>query len=249
MLIIENVNKSYKGRGDDVKIFNDLSLKIRDEEFISLVGPNGCGKTTLFNLIAGFDKDFTGNIKINKESGVGFVFQNYKESLFPWLTASENISYPLKIKGVKTNERRDRVINICKEFNIHIPLDEYPYKLSGGQQQMISILRSLIASPGIILMDEPFSSLDYETTLFLRSKLMEIWSKAKISVLFISHDIEEALMLSQKVFLLSNKPTRIIKKYEVNLHYPRNNDILKSSEFIKIKMDLLNKYQAEIVDN
>ncbi len=242
MFKIINLSKTYQHNGNSIKIFDDFNLEVSRGEFIGIFGPNGCGKTTLLNLISGLDKLFLGKIKFNKKIKISYIFQNYRESIFPWLTIADNISYPLKLHGYTRKEQKTAAQEICNHFDIKFDLFNYPYTLSGGQQQLVSILRGLITNPDILLFDEPLSSLDYQTTLFMLNKIQEIWQETKTTVLFISHDIDEAITLSQKIILLSVKPTKIIKTFDNHLNYPRNTDVLGSSEFVELKCNILSTF-------
>lgn len=246
MLKIEKLEKIYEHNGNSVKVFESLDLEILHGEFIGIFGPNGCGKTTLLNLISGLDKNFSGKINFDNKVKISYIFQNYRESIFPWLTIADNIAYPLKLQGISREKQKDEAKIICNQFGIKFDLSDYPYNLSGGQQQLVAILRGLITKPDILLFDEPLSSLDYQTTLFMLNKIQEIWQETKTTVLFISHDIDEAIMLSQKIILLSNKPVRVIKIFDNHLHYPRKTDTLGLSEFVELKRDILSAFADEI---
>ena len=246
MLKLENIKKTYDHNGNSVEVFDSLNLEISKGEFISVFGPNGCGKTTLLNLISGLDKNFSGKINLNSQTKISYIFQNYRDSIFPWLTIAENISYPLKLQGYTNEKQSEAVQKICSQFGIKFDLADYPYNLSGGQQQLVVILRGLITKPDILLFDEPLSSLDYQTTLFMLDKIQEIWLETKTMVIFVSHDIDEAITLSQKIILLGSKPTKIVKIFENNLKYPRKIDILGTSEFVSLKHNILNVFKEEI---
>lgn len=246
MLKINNLEKVYNHNGSPAKVFDSLNLEIARGEFIGIFGPNGCGKTTLLNLISGLDKNFSGKINFDNEVKISYVFQNYRESIFPWLTIADNITYPLKLQGLSPKEQKNTAQNICNQFNIKLNLSDYPYTLSGGQQQLVAILRGLITKPDILLFDEPLSSIDYQTTLFMLSKIQEIWQETKTTIIFISHDIDEAITLSQKIILLSSKPTRVIKTFDNHLNYPRKTDIMGTSEFVALKHNILSVFTNEV---
>jgi len=253
MLEIKNLKKTYYNNQQTIKVFDDFNLNINDGEFITIFGPNGCGKTTLLNMIAGILTPDFGEINFNKKLisslRIGFVFQDYRNSLFPWLRIKDNISFPLKLKNVDKKTRDDEVVKMCKKFGCNFNIDSFPYELSGGQQQFISLLRGLIIDPELYLLDEPFSSLDYHTTLFMLEKLSEIWQKTKITTLFVSHEIDEAIFLSQRIVLLSNKPSSVVKIFNNPLPYPRKISLLGCPEFAKLKNEILNIYSQEILGN
>lgn len=241
MLKIMNIKKKYQETQNEV--FGDFNLEVDKGEFVSLFGPNGCGKTTLLNLVAGISKPNRGSITFHNKSfnnsRIGYVFQDYRGSLFPWLKIKDNISFPLKFKGFSKKERHEAVKELCSKHHCDINLELYPYDLSGGQQQFISLLRGLIIEPEIYLFDEPFSSLDYQTTLSLLEKFSAIYTKTKITTLFVSHEIDDAIFLAQKIILLSNKPTKIMRIIENKMPYPRKIESLGTSNFANLKHEIL----------
>lgn len=248
---ISNLKKSYKNRGENVEVFSNLSAEIDPGEFVAIFGPNGCGKTTLLNIIANSVAPDGGAVIYDKERmdtiKIGYVFQDYRHSLFPWLKVKNNIAFPLKLRGVPKMERHEKVRGLCEKFGCTFDLDVYPYQLSGGQQQFASLLRGLIISPDIYLLDEPFSSLDYQTRLFMLEKLVEIWGELHTTTIFVSHDIDEAIFLAQKVLLLSNKPTKVVKTLLNPLPYPRQISLIGTPEFAEMKKEILSIYAYEIM--
>lgn len=242
MLEIKKLIKTYNNNSD-LKIFDGFDLIIKRHEFVSIWGPNGCGKTTLLKIIAGVLPFDSGDVKYNnrdiKTLRTGFVFQDYRNSLFPWMNIRNNISFPLKLKGVGKEIINKRVNKICREFGCNIDLSAYPYELSSGQQQFLSILRGIIIKPVLYLLDEPFSSLDYGTTLSMLEILVEIWLKTKTTIFFISHDIDEAIFLSQKIIILGKRPATVLKIINNYLPYPRKAKILGSQQFAAIKNKIL----------
>ena len=249
MLTLKNITYAY-GLGPETQVLNNFNLDIKPGEFVSIIGPNGCGKSTLLNLASGLLQAQSGIITFNGKSmrdcKAGFVFQNYSESLFPWLTVRENITFPLKAKGVSKVERLKQVDELCAKLNVRIPLEVRPQSLSGGQQQLVSILRSLIIQPEILFLDEPFSSLDYQTTLEMMIEFRKIWEAQPTTTLFVSHDIDEALYLSSKIIVLSKKPAAIKKIVANTLPSMRSPEIMKSAEFASLKQEILSLYLSEI---
>ena len=236
MLRITHLNKFYTEKdGAKLAIFKNFNLEVNKGEFVGIFGPNGCGKTTLLNLIAGLDRPNSGKIIFNAPATRrAVIFQNYRESLFPWLSVRDNIAYPLKLRGIPLKERHKRAEALTEQFGIKINLESFPYTLSGGQQQFAAILRALMIEPDLILMDEPFSSLDYQATLFMLRKMQEIWEETGITFIFVSHEIDEAIFLAQRVVLLSNKPTRVVKDIVNSLSYPRTTAAMGMPEFIDL---------------
>lgn len=254
-LEVKNVCKSYKTNSNKniiLEVLNNINLKITKGEFVTLFGPNGCGKTTLLYTIGGLLSIDNGTILINQmapsETKIGFIFQNYDDSLLPWKNAKENIMFPLIIHGINKKEREIRFSKLMDELKIDIPLDQYPYQLSGGQKQLCAIARAIIYEPDILLMDEPFASLDYQVRISLQDTLLAIWEKYKLTILFVSHEIEEAIYLADKILMLNTKPTNIRKIVKNNLAYPRSQDIKHSKEFIHIKKNIISIF-SNIIDN
>src|ERR1700742_731154 len=230
-------------RFGDSYIYRNFDLDLREGEFISIFGPNGCGKSTFINLISGMVPIDAGTVlydgKTIGQTRVSYVFQNYREALFPWMRAIKNIQYPLRILGLDTATRARRVEELLAEFDIQIDLNRYPYELSGGQQQMVSILRALITDPEVLFLDEPFSALDYEMTLFMRERLQQVFLKRQNTMILVSHDLEEAIQLANRVLLLTRRPTRVAETIPVDVPWPRDSRSLTSPEFVAIKSHCL----------
>jgi NitT/TauT family transport system ATP-binding protein len=235
---------------DDGYIYRDFDLDLRDGEFVSVFGPNGCGKSTLINMISGMAPMDAGSVQFNgkpiAETRLSYVFQNYRDALFPWMRAIGNIQYPLKLLHLDRKSRDRRVESLLAEFDIRIDLHRYPYELSGGQQQTISILRALITDPEILFLDEPFSALDYEMTLFMRERLQHVFMKRRNTMVFVSHDLEEAVQLADRVLLLTRPPTRVAEIVPVDLPWPRDAKTLSNPDFVAIKGHCLDVFSREV---
>jgi NitT/TauT family transport system ATP-binding protein len=245
MIRLEHIQKVF-GKGRETReILADLSLDIPQGSFLTLFGPNGCGKSTLMNILVGIDQDFSGSIKgfSRKTSSVGFVFQDYRRSLLPWLSVDENILYPLKIQKRVTTETFPKLENLKKLVGFDMPGKSSVFTLSGGQAQLVCLLRALMIDPELLILDEPFSALDYERTLNLRQKIMEIVKELGLTVLFISHDLEEALYLGDSVIFLSRSPTRIVHTLPVNFARPRNVELVGTPEFAALKLEALKVFE------
>jgi len=235
---------------DDGYIYRDFDLDLRDGEFVSVFGPNCCGKSTLINMISGMAPMDAGSVQFNgkpiAETRLSYVFQNYRDALFPWMRAIGNIQYPLKLLHLDRKSRDRRVESLLAEFDIRIDLHRYPYELSGGQQQTISILRALITDPEILFLDEPFSALDYEMTLFMRERLQHVFMKRRNTMVFVSHDLEEAVQLADRVLLLTRPPTRVAEIVPVDLPWPRDAKTLSNPDFVAIKSHCLDVFSREV---
>ncbi|MCD9021778.1 ABC transporter ATP-binding protein [Cohnella silvisoli] len=227
MIEISNVGKSFAERNREHYIALDqVSFAVKKGEFVSLVGPSGCGKSTLLNMIAGFEKAETGIIEVNghKVKGPGpdrvVVFQEH--GLFPWLTVLDNVAFGLKQRGLSKKERHSIALEQIKAVHLSKFIDRYPHQLSGGMKQRVAIARALAMDPDILLMDEPFAALDEQTRSILQKDLEEIWVKTQKTILFITHNIREAVMLSDRVLVMSTQPGKIKKEFIVQAARPHS---------------------------
>ena len=245
-MTVRGLKKTFQ----DTTIYDDFSIDLPLGKFISIFGPNGCGKSTLINMISGLMPMDAGEVLYDgqqiKDTRISYVFQNYREALFPWLRAIDNIHYPLKVLGIGRRERQLRVEKLLAEFDVPIDLKAYPYTLSGGQQQTVSILRALVTEPEVLFLDEPFSALDYEMTLFMREQLQKIFMKLKTTMLLVSHDLDEAIQLADKVVLLTRRPTKVAEIVDVNLPWPRTLDVTTGDQFISLKRHCLDRFWREV---
>lgn len=246
MLDINKISKDYKNHKGEVSVLKEINLKVDKGELIALLGPNGCGKSTLLNIVSGLTDPTSGEVLLNGShpsySKIGFVFQDYRSSLFPWLTVYENATFSLRSANISNKQRRILLKRFYKILNCDLPLNTYPYELSGGQQQLISIIRALIINPELLLLDEPFTSLDYRTTLILLENLCKALSKLGTTTLFVSHNVDEAIFLARKIVLLSDKPTKVLKTFVNSSPYPRKTESLGSSEFSLLRKKIIFEY-------
>jgi NitT/TauT family transport system ATP-binding protein len=237
-------------RFSDATIYDNFDFDIPRGKLMSVFGPNGCGKSTLINMIAGLFPADAGEIlfdgqPLNKIK-FGYVFQNYREAMFPWLRAFDNIAYPLKVTGVPKAERIVRVEKIAANLNVKIDLKLYPYQMSGGQQQLVSIMRALVVDPEILFLDEPFSALDYEMTLFMREQLQKVFVETRTTTVLVSHDLEEAVYLSDRILLLSRHPARAVEFMHYDAPRPRTDKTMSEADFISTKAHCLEIFQREV---
>ena len=242
-LEVRNTNKIFKKQGKEIFALQDANLKIEEGKFISLIGPSGCGKSTLFNIIAGLMKPSGGEVLLDgknivgKNGYVGYMLQ--KDLLLPWRTILQNVILGLEIKGVNKKDAVTRAIPLLQKYGLGGFEQHYPDELSGGMRQRAALLRTLLYDQDIILLDEPFGALDAQTRLLMQTWLLQIWTDFKKTVLFVTHDIDEAIYLSDEIYVLSPRPGRIKEKVEVSLPRPRNENTLLQSEFIDLKQHLL----------
>jgi NitT/TauT family transport system ATP-binding protein len=235
---------------NDTVIYENFDLDIPRGKFISIFGPNGCGKSTLINLISGLIPIDSGDVRFGgktlAETKIGYVFQNYREALFPWMTAFENIVYALLLRKVARPEAEERVNRLVTHLGVKIDLKLFPYMMSGGQQQLVSIMRALIIEPEVLFLDEPFSALDYEMTLFMREQLQRIFEETGTTMVLVSHDLEEAVYLADYVLLLTRRPGNIASYPLVDIPRPRNDATLANKDFVLLKASCLETFQREV---
>ena len=260
LIEIKNLNKIYKvANGNDVIALKNVSLDIYENEFVCVVGPSGCGKTTLLNIIGGLERYDSGEVMMNGEKIVGpgtdrgVIFQQY--ALFPWMSVKKNIKYGMKFilkkDGTKyTKEEKEELANkYIKMVNLEGFEQSYPKALSGGMKQRVAIARAYAVAPKVLLLDEPFGALDAQTRTQLQEDLLKTWEAEKRTCFFITHDVEEAILLATKVVVMSARPGEIKEIIDIKLPYPRNQATKLDEEFIKYKnyiWDMVYKMYLEI---
>jgi NitT/TauT family transport system ATP-binding protein len=234
-LQISNVGKVFKSNGKPHQVLKDLTLKVGGGAFVTLLGPSGCGKTTLLNIIAGFLKATNGEVRLNgepvKRPGPerGFVFQDY--ALFPWMTVKENILYPLKQQKWSDVERKRRLEELLDLAHLTGKEHLYPSQMSGGMKQRTAVIRALAPKPKVLLMDEPLGALDHHLRQKLQEELEAIWVKDRTTVLMVTHDVDEAVFLSDRVIVMSSEQGRIAGDISINLPRCRNRDSEAYNEY------------------
>jgi NitT/TauT family transport system ATP-binding protein len=249
---IQNVGQVFRTSGAEVVALSEVSLDIKPGRFVVLVGPSGCGKSTLLMMLAGLRQQTSGTILVNgapmsepDPNRVGVVFQ--EASLFPWLTAEENVEFPLALRGVAKGERRTKAEEMLKLVGLEGFGKRHPHELSGGMKQRVGLARALATDPGVLLMDEPFAALDAQTRDLMQVELLRIWREAKKTVLFVTHQIDEAIYLSDRVMVMSKRPGRSKKIFAIKLPRPREYEMRVTPEFNDPKLEIWNTLKDEIV--
>ena len=249
---IENVVKKFDGRNGEMIALNGVSLDIRENEFITVVGPSGCGKSTLLNIIAGLLPATSGRVLCNgKEvTGVGtergVVFQQY--ALFPWLTVQKNVEFALNMRGVKGKQAQEEAMQYLEMVDLAKFANHYPKELSGGMKQRVAIARAYAADPEVLLMDEPFGALDAQTRTQLQTELLETWEKKQKTCFFITHDVDEAIVLGQRCIIMSARPGRIKDIVDIDIPYPRDQETKMSPRFMELKNHIWGEVYKEYLE-
>ena len=250
-LHIHNVSKIYRSDGQEVLAIDEIDLKIKNKEFATILGPSGCGKSTLLRIVAGLIKPTEGIVRLDGNvisrpgQDRGMVFQSY--TLFPWLTVTENIRFGLEISGmVKAKQEQ-----IAQEFVEKVGLKgfekTYPRGLSGGMKQRVAIARALANNPAILLLDEPFGALDAQTRALMQELLTQIWEELHKTILFVTHDVEEAIFLSDRVFIMTARPGKIKAEIDIPLERPRSYEIKATESFLNLKKQALALIREEAI--
>jgi len=235
ILIVDNITKRFETPEGVITAVDGVSLSVAPAEFVGIIGPSGCGKSTLFNIIGGLLDGYDGAVKVagdrvrGPHPAIGMIFQ--EESTFPWRTVIDNVAFPLEIAGMAKSERHDR----ARHFVSLVGLDgferRYPAELSGGMRQRVSMARTLAAQPKIMLMDEPFAALDEQTRLLLGDKVLQIQQELKQTTLLITHNITEAVQLSDRILVMTYRPGKIKRMIKIDLPRPRTSEIVSSEAF------------------
>ena len=249
---IDNVVKKFNGRNGEMVALNGVTLDIHDNEFICVVGPSGCGKSTLLNIIAGLLEPTSGEVycdgKLVEGTGTdrGVVFQQY--ALFPWLTVKKNVRFALEMRGIKGKEADELAMKYLEKVDLVKFADHYPKELSGGMKQRVAIARAYAADPQVLLMDEPFGALDAQTRTQLQSELLETWENDKKTCFFITHDVDEAIILAQKVIVMSARPGRVKAVIDIDIPYPRDQETKMSPRFLELKNEIWSLVYQEYLE-
>lgn len=241
-IAIRGIGKTYRTGKTNFRALENIDLDIGANEFVTILGPSGCGKSTLLRIVAGLEESNEGGISVDGDTVVGpgadrgMVFQGY--TLFPWLTVRQNIEYGPKLKGVSILDRRAISNRYLRITRLESFANRFPKQLSGGMKQRVAIARALANGPKVLLMDEPFGALDAQTKLEMQEALLEVWEREKTTVLFITHDIDEAIFLSQRIVVMGSGPGHIVREFPVVLPAERTSDVREHPDFLKLRREI-----------
>ena len=237
-LLVQNLSKQF----GDKTVLEDINFSMQSGEFVTFVGSSGCGKSTLLRLIAGLDQPSSGRIHVDgcpvegPGPDRGMVFQKY--SLYPWLTAADNVAFGMRLQGMSSADVRDRTAYFLEVVGLQDAATKLPRELSGGMQQRVAIARALATNPSVLLLDEPFGALDLQIRETMQDFLLKLWQRTGLTVLLITHDVEEALVLAQRVHVLAPNPGRIIRSLDVTLNKSDLDQLRLSSDFLQLRRSL-----------
>jgi NitT/TauT family transport system ATP-binding protein len=234
-IAVDGLTKTFRSRSaEGVQVLDDLSLDIRAGEFVSVIGPSGCGKSTLFNILAGLERPDTGTVTVDGVSGVGrpehFAYMPQNDLMLPWRRIIDNAGLALEVQGMKRNEARARAGELFAQFGLSGFEHAWPSQLSGGMRQRVALLRTVVQNRSVLLLDEPFGALDSLTRTEMQMWLTEVWERYRWTVVLITHDIREAVFLSDRVYSLTGRPARVGAELVIDLPRPRRPEILASTE-------------------
>lgn len=251
-VVIKDVKKIYDGRNGPVVALNGANLEIRNNEFICVVGPSGCGKSTLLNILAGLLEPTSGEVLVDGKpvEGTsvdrGVVFQQY--ALFPWLTVKKNVEFGLKLQKKSKEECEEIAMKYIKMVGLEKFTNSYPKELSGGMKQRVAIARAYAVNPSLLLMDEPFGALDAQTRTQLQTELLKTWEEEMKTCFFITHDVEEAILLASRVVVMSARPGRIKEVIDIDIPYPRDQESKMLPRFTELKNYIWNMVYKEYLE-
>lgn len=248
---VENVSKTFVSGDSDEEVIalKDINLTIETGEFVSFVGPSGCGKTTMLRIIEGFEKPTEGSVKDDGElvtgpsNQRGFIFQNY--SLFPWLNVIDNVIFGLGINGKPEKESKKRAMEYLKTVGLEDFAERYPSELSGGMKQRVAIIRSLINDSKSLLMDETFSALDIQTKHKLQNQILKICKEQKKTIIFVTHDIDEAVYLSDRIVVFSRRPGMVKKIFEIKMDHPRDRQCQEFEDLVSEVIEMIGEVEED----
>jgi len=251
VIAVDEVTKRYESTGGEpTRALADVSFQVDPGEFVTVVGPSGCGKTTLVRLVGGLERPTSGRVSVDGESVTGpgpdraMVFQEYH--LFPWLTVRENVVFGLVERGVSEPERRDRVASMLELVGLSDRADAYPKELSGGMKQRVGIARAFANDPQVLLLDEPFGELDAQTRRYLQGELLSLWHDSERTVVYVTHDIEEAIKLGDRIGVMGTRPGRVKTTVDVDLARPRTRETLDVARLEELKTRVWDLLSEEV---
>ena len=242
-LVVEGVTKVYHAGRRNLQVLQPIDLTVSNGEFVTLIGPSGCGKSTLFNIVAGVDEPSAGRISLDGESGVvragQFGYMPQQPLLLPWRTVEENVLLGLDVRHVLRKQALEQAHELLKRFGLAEFARNYPATLSGGMRQRVALLRTVLFNASFLLLDEPLGALDALTRTSLQLWLLNLWQSLHASVLFITHDVREAILLSDRIYVLSARPAQVLRVVEVDLPRPRRQEHLALEQSIKLEQELV----------
>jgi ABC-type nitrate/sulfonate/bicarbonate transport system ATPase subunit len=246
---VEHISRVFKTRRDEILAVDDVSLSARGSEFVSILGPSGCGKSTLFQVVAGLLKPSSGDVWIHGERVTGRTghvsYMPQRDNLLPWRNVVDNTILGLEVEGVTRKEARERARELCQRFGLGEFVSALPRELSGGMRQRAAFIRTMLFPREVMLLDEPLGALDAQTRLIMQEWLLDVWGQLGKTVLFITHDVDEAVFLSDRVYVMSARPGRFVEEVPIDLPRPRQADVRVSPEFVELRNLLLEQIRAE----
>jgi NitT/TauT family transport system ATP-binding protein len=249
ILKCRNIAKVFETRNGHIRALEGINFKTEEQEFLCILGPSGCGKTTLLKIIAGLLRPTDGEVIYDGSSPDGtplnsLVFQEH--GLFPWMNVIDNVSFGLEMRGINKKERYIAAAEVIEKVGLKRFIKNYPHELSVGMKQRVGLARAIVNDPAILLMDEPFGSIDAQTKLILQDELLKIWSQYRKPIIYVTHDIEEAVLLGDRVIVMSSSPGKIKEEIKVTLHRPRDIEIKGTTEFTQINMKIWHIIEDEV---
>jgi ABC-type nitrate/sulfonate/bicarbonate transport system ATPase subunit len=246
---IDHVTQVFKGRRGDVLAVDDVSLSAHGSEFVSILGPSGCGKSSLFHVLAGLRRPTSGEVFIHGDRVTGQTghvsYMPQRDNLLPWRTVLDNTILGLEVEGVSRKEARERARELCSRFGLGDFASAYPQELSGGMRQRAAFIRTMLFPREVMLLDEPLGALDAQTRLLMQEWLLDVWSGMGKTVLFITHDVDEAVFLSDRVYVMSARPGRFVGEVTVGLPRPREAHVRVTADFVELRNGLLEQIRTE----
>lgn len=246
MIEISNLSKTFRSDTGDQQVLANIDLRIGRGEVVTIFGPNGCGKSTLLNILACLIEPNEGSVVRFADKtdnfAVGYVFQNYADTLLPWLNVRDNVAFPLKIRRLSPGAIDEKVESRLQQFGLEQLSERFVYELSGGQKQLVAIARAMVYEPDLLILDEPFSQLDFSVARGIWTQLWEMWRSEPVTTLCVSHNVDEAVFLGERVCVLSKRPGRVIKDVSVPLGKDRSLSLLTSREFVSVRNCVLEAF-------